>query len=81
MDRRTPASEHPAGDPHESEPQDHDHDDSAEIEELRRRIETLRVDLAQADRRVRILLRQRPGLAIATALLGGFVLGRIIRRI
>jgi len=70
-----------AGEGHGSDAHAHSHDESAEIEELRRRIEALRVDLAQVDRRLRVMVRQRPGLAVAAALFSGFVLGRIIRRL
>lgn len=85
MERRKSTPEHDdigsAATGHGSDAHAHSHDESAEIEELRRRIEALRVDLAQADRRLRVMVRQRPGLAVAAALLSGFVLGRIIRRI
>lgn len=55
-------------------------DDSAEIEELRKRIQALQSDFANADRRLRVAVRQRPLVAIGAAIAAGFVLGRIIGR-
>jgi len=56
-------------------------DDGDELEQLRHRIEALRSDLAQVDRRARALLKQRPLVAVAASLAVGFLLGRAIRRI
>jgi hypothetical protein len=56
-------------------------DDSTEIEELRRRIQALQSDFANADRRLRMAVRQRPLVAIGAAVAAGFLLGRIIRRV
>ena len=55
-------------------------DESAEIEELRRRIEALQDDIARADKRLRAAVRDRPFVAIGAAVLTGFVLGRVISR-
>ena len=56
-------------------------DDGDELEQLRHRIEALREDLVQVDRRARVLFRQRPLVAVAASLAVGFLLGRAIRRI
>lgn len=56
------------------------HDDRAEIEELRQRIQALQSDFAHADRRLRAVVRQRPFVAIGTAVAAGFLLGRVIGR-
>jgi hypothetical protein len=56
-------------------------DDSAEIEELRRRIQSLQSDFANADRRLRVAVRQRPFVALGVAVAAGFLLGRVIRRL
>jgi ElaB/YqjD/DUF883 family membrane-anchored ribosome-binding protein len=55
-------------------------DDSSEIEELRRRIQALQSDFANADRRLRVIVRQRPLVAIGAAVAAGFLLGRVIGR-
>jgi ElaB/YqjD/DUF883 family membrane-anchored ribosome-binding protein len=57
------------------------HDDGDELEQLSHRIEALRADLAQVDRRARALFRQRPLVAVAASLAVGFLLGRAIRRL
>jgi ElaB/YqjD/DUF883 family membrane-anchored ribosome-binding protein len=59
---------------------DHSHDDAAEIEDLRRRIQTLQEDFAQADRRLRAAVRERPFVALGAAIAAGFILGRVISR-
>ena len=58
----------------------HAHDDAAEIEDLRRRIQALQEDFAVADRRVRAAVRERPFVAIGAAIAAGFILGRVISR-
>jgi len=55
-------------------------DESAELEELRHRIDALRVDLVQVDKRLRAAMRERPFLALGAALAAGFLLGRAIGR-
>jgi ElaB/YqjD/DUF883 family membrane-anchored ribosome-binding protein len=55
-------------------------DDSLEIEELRQRIQSLQDDFAQADKRLRAVVRERPFLALGAAIAAGFLLGRIIGR-
>lgn len=55
-------------------------DDSAEIEDLRRRIQALQTDFAHADKRLRTALRERPFLALGVAVAAGFILGRAIGR-
>lgn len=54
--------------------------EEAEIEALRRRIETLQDDIARADKRFRAAVRDRPFIALGAAILTGFVLGRVISR-
>jgi hypothetical protein len=58
----------------------HSHDDAAEIEDLRRRIQTLQEDFAHADRRLRAAVRERPFVALGAAVAAGFILGRVISR-
>jgi ElaB/YqjD/DUF883 family membrane-anchored ribosome-binding protein len=55
-------------------------DDESEIEQLRHRIQALQTDVAQADRRLRNTIRERPFLALGVALAAGFILGRVIGR-
>lgn len=55
-------------------------DEWANVEELRRRIQTLQEDVARADRRLRAAVRGRPMVAIGAAVLTGFLLGRVISR-
>lgn len=55
-------------------------DDHDEIEQLRHRIQELGSDFASADKRFRKALRERPLVALLTAVGVGFVLGRIISR-
>jgi hypothetical protein len=55
-------------------------DDHDEIEQLRHRIQELGSDFASADKRLRQVLRERPVVALVTAVAAGFLLGRIIRR-
>ncbi len=52
----------------------------AELEELRRRISALQDDVARADKRFRVVLRERPFIALGGAILLGFMLGRVIGR-
>jgi len=64
----------------------HEHNDhperneATEIDELRRRIQALQVDVADADKRVRAAVRARPFLALGMAVATGFILGRAIGR-
>jgi ElaB/YqjD/DUF883 family membrane-anchored ribosome-binding protein len=56
---------------------------SAEADDLaalRERIRGLQDEVSVADKRLRTLLRERPFAAIATAVVAGFVLGRVIGR-
>jgi ElaB/YqjD/DUF883 family membrane-anchored ribosome-binding protein len=55
-------------------------DDAGEIEALRLRIQALQTDVAQADRRLRAALRQRPFVVLGVAVAAGFILGRAIGR-
>ena len=54
--------------------------DRDEIEALRHRIQELGADFASVDRRLRLAVRERPVVALITALAAGFMLGRIIGR-
>jgi len=51
-----------------------------ELAVLRDRIRGLQDDVADADKRLRTLLRERPFVSLATAVVAGFVMGRIIGR-
>lgn len=55
-------------------------DDASEIEELRHRIQALQTDVARADRRLRVALRERPFVALGIAIATGFILGRTVGR-
>ncbi len=55
-------------------------DEAAETEDLRRRIQALQPELARADKHLRAALRERPFVALGTAVALGFVLGRVIGR-
>jgi hypothetical protein len=59
---------------------DFSHDDAAEIEDLRRRIQALQEDFALADRRLRAAVRERPFVALGAAIAAGLILGRVISR-
>jgi len=54
-------------------------DEAAEIEELRRRVAALGPQ-HDIEGRLRTVLREQPILALAGALVAGFVLGRLISR-
>ena len=56
------------------------HDDAAETENLRQRIQALQPDLARADHHLRAALRERPLAALVTAVAVGFILGRVVGR-
>ena len=56
-------------------------DEWNEIQELRQRIQGLQTEFEQADRRLREVARERPFVAIAGAVIAGFLLGRIISRV
>jgi hypothetical protein len=62
---------------HLSEGNGGDHD---EIEALRHRIQELGGDFASVDRRLRTAVRERPLVALLTAVAAGFMLGRVIGR-
>ena len=64
----------------ESTAVDDEPESDAELEELRRRISALQDDVAEADKRIRAALRERPFIALGGAILVGFVLGRAIGR-
>ena len=55
-------------------------DEADELAALRDRIKGLQDEVAQADKRLRTMLRERPFVSLATAVVAGFVLGRIIGR-
>lgn len=44
-------------------------------------IEALRAEVADADRRLRAFVRERPFVAIGLAVAAGFVVGRVLRRL
>ena len=54
--------------------------DADEIEELRHRIQALQSDVEHADRRLRVMLRERPFVTLGVAIAAGFILGRAIGR-
>jgi len=54
--------------------------DRDEIEALRHRIQELGDDFASVDRRLRNAVRERPLVALLTAVAAGFMLGRVIGR-
>jgi len=51
-----------------------------ELAALRERIRGLQDEVADADKRLRTILRERPFVSLATAVVAGFLLGRIIGR-
>jgi len=55
-------------------------DDADELAALRERIRGLQDEVSVADKRLRTLLHERPFAAIATAVVAGFFLGRVIGR-
>lgn len=71
---------HPEASGYAGQRSDHPHDDAAEIEDLRRRIQALQEDFALADRRLRAAVRERPFVALGAAIAVGFILGRMISR-
>ncbi|MGD9763136.1 MAG: hypothetical protein AB7V27_05455 [Candidatus Binatia bacterium] len=50
------------------------------LHSLEPRLDALRSELADTDRRVRELVRERPFVALALAVGTGFLMGRILRR-
>lgn len=56
-------------------------DSSADLDALQARIDALRDDFADADKRLRAFVRQRPFVAVGVAVAAGFVIGRILRRV
>jgi ElaB/YqjD/DUF883 family membrane-anchored ribosome-binding protein len=55
-------------------------DEADELAALRERIKGLQDEVAEADKRLRTLLHERPFASLAAAVVAGFVLGRIIGR-
>ena len=51
-----------------------------ELAALRERIRGLQDEVADADKRLRTILSERPFVSLAAAVVAGFVLGRIIGR-
>lgn len=56
-------------------------DNSADLDALQARIDALRDDFADVDKRLRAFVRQRPFVAVGVAVAAGFVIGRILRRV
>jgi len=54
---------------------------SAELAHLQERLDDLRRELALADRRLRVAVRERPLLAVGVAVAAGYLLGRVLKRI
>ena len=54
--------------------------ESMDIDDLRRRIQALQDEVARADRRLRVLVRERPFVAVGLAIAAGFLLGRAFGR-
>jgi ElaB/YqjD/DUF883 family membrane-anchored ribosome-binding protein len=56
-------------------------DMSADLDALQARLDTLRDDFADADKRLRAFVRERPFVAVGVAVAAGFFIGRILRRV
>jgi ElaB/YqjD/DUF883 family membrane-anchored ribosome-binding protein len=56
-------------------------DSSADLDALQARLDTLRDDFADADKRLRAFVRERPFVAVGVAVAAGFFIGRIMRRV
>ena len=56
-------------------------DAGVDLDALQARVEALRAELADADRRLRALVRQRPFVAVGVAVAAGFLIGRLLRRL
>lgn len=54
--------------------------ESMDLDELGRRIRELQDDIARADERLRVLVREQPFFAVGLAVAVGFLLGRAFRR-
>jgi len=54
--------------------------ESMDLDDLRRRIHALQDDVARADQRLRVLVRERPFYAVGLAVAAGFLLGRAFGR-
>jgi len=52
-----------------------------DLDALQARVDALRDEIAEADRRLRIFVRHRPFVALGAAVAAGFVIGRILRRL
>lgn len=53
---------------------------SMDLDDMRRRIQGLQDDVARADQRLRVLVRERPFYAVGLAVAAGFLLGRAFGR-
>ena len=53
---------------------------STDLDDLRRRIHALQDDVARADQRLRVVVRERPFFVVGLAVAAGFLLGRAFGR-
>jgi ElaB/YqjD/DUF883 family membrane-anchored ribosome-binding protein len=54
---------------------------SPDLDAVQARIDALRDDVADADKRLRAFVRERPFVAVGVAVAAGFVIGRLLRRL
>ncbi len=58
-----------------------DGDASPDLDALQARLDALRDDFADADKRLRAFVRDKPLIAVGAAVAAGFLIGRILRRL
>ncbi|MDX2165780.1 MAG: hypothetical protein SF182_01905 [Deltaproteobacteria bacterium] len=63
------------------EPAAHAGETRADLDALQERLDALRDDLADADKRLRAFVRERPFVAVGAAVAAGFLFGRLLRRV
>jgi len=52
-----------------------------DLDALQAHADALRAELAEVDRRLRVLVREKPLIAVGIAVAAGFLLGRVLRRL